>query len=141
MSNIDRSTLQGRGADCGPFHLQLPLTTPFSTTDMNTIEDAQEEIIDDFSAIDDWMDRYAMIIDMGNALPPIDNALKTPRPAHRRMPEPCMARRPHRQRGTHPFHRRFRRHNSKGIIAMLIKVLNGHTPTRYSMPISISSPI
>ena len=45
---------------------------------MNTIEDTQEEIIDDFSAIDDWMDRYAMIIDMGNALPPIDNALKTP---------------------------------------------------------------
>ena len=45
---------------------------------MNTIEGYQEEIIDDFSAIDDWMDRYAMIIDMGNALPPIDNALKTP---------------------------------------------------------------
>lgn len=37
-----------------------------------TINQIQNEIIDEFSDIDDWMDRYAYIIDLGNALPPID---------------------------------------------------------------------
>ena len=37
-----------------------------------TINDTQTEIIEEFSEVDDWMDRYAMIIDMGNSLPPID---------------------------------------------------------------------
>lgn len=34
-----------------------------------TINEIQDEIIEDFSALDDWMDRYALIIEMGNALP------------------------------------------------------------------------
>ncbi|MDE6163998.1 MAG: SufE family protein, partial [Muribaculaceae bacterium] len=34
-----------------------------------TIDQAQQEIVEEFSDIEDWMDRYAMIIDMGNALP------------------------------------------------------------------------
>ena len=43
-----------------------------------TINETQNEIIEEFSDLDDWMDRYAMIIDLGNSLPPIDPALKTP---------------------------------------------------------------
>ena len=43
-----------------------------------TINQIQNEIIDEFSDIDDWMDRYAYIIDLGNALPPIDEKYKTP---------------------------------------------------------------
>ena len=35
-----------------------------------TINQLQDEIIEEFADIDDWMDRYAYIIDMGNALPP-----------------------------------------------------------------------
>ena len=31
-----------------------------------TINETQKEIIDEFSEVDDWMDRYAMIIDLGN---------------------------------------------------------------------------
>lgn len=34
-----------------------------------TINQQQDEIIEEFSDIDDWMDRYAYIIDLGNALP------------------------------------------------------------------------
>ena len=34
-----------------------------------TIEQIQEEIIDEFSVFDDWMDKYQLLIDMGNALP------------------------------------------------------------------------
>ncbi|MDE6469353.1 MAG: SufE family protein, partial [Muribaculaceae bacterium] len=43
-----------------------------------TIEDSQREITDQFADIDDWMDRYAYIIDMGNSLPALPDALKTP---------------------------------------------------------------
>ena len=42
-----------------------------------TINEIQDRIIEEFSDIDDWMDRYAYIIDLGNALPPIDPAFKT----------------------------------------------------------------
>ncbi len=39
---------------------------------------AFEEIVDDFAFLDDWEDRYAMVIDMGKALPPLEDALKVP---------------------------------------------------------------
>ena len=45
---------------------------------MSTINQIQDEIIDDFSGLTDWMDKYALIIDMGNSLPPIDERHKTP---------------------------------------------------------------
>lgn len=37
-----------------------------------TINQIQDDIIAEFCDIDDWMDRYAYIIDLGNTLPPID---------------------------------------------------------------------
>ena len=43
-----------------------------------TINQQQNEIIEEFADIDDWMDRYAYIIDLGNALPPIDEKYRTP---------------------------------------------------------------
>ena len=43
-----------------------------------TINEIQDEIIDEFVDIEDWMDRYAYIIDLGNALPAIDEKYKTP---------------------------------------------------------------
>lgn len=45
---------------------------------MKTINEAQDEIIDEFSVFDDWMDKYSLIIDMGKNLAPLDPALKTP---------------------------------------------------------------
>lgn len=93
-----------------------------------TIEEAQEEIIDDFSAIDDWMDRYAMIIDMGNTLPAIDESLKTPD----RLIEGCQSRVWLDAETDADGRIHFTADSDaiivKGIIAMLIKVLNGHTP-------------
>ncbi len=35
-----------------------------------TINEIQDEIIEDFELTDDWMERYEMIIEMGNDLPP-----------------------------------------------------------------------
>lgn len=43
-----------------------------------TINEQQDAIIDEFADIDDWMDRYAYIIDMGNALDPMPEKYKTP---------------------------------------------------------------
>ena len=43
-----------------------------------TINDIQNDLIDEFNDIDDWMDRYAYIIDMGNALDPMPEEYKTP---------------------------------------------------------------
>ena len=43
-----------------------------------TINQKQDEIIAEMSDIDDWMDRYSYIIDLGNSLPPIAEEFKTP---------------------------------------------------------------
>lgn len=42
-----------------------------------TIRQIQEEIIDEFSMFDDWMERYEYIIDLGKSLPIIDDTFKT----------------------------------------------------------------
>ena len=42
-----------------------------------TIRQIQEEIIEEFSMFDDWMERYEYIIDLGKSLPIIDDAFKT----------------------------------------------------------------
>lgn len=42
------------------------------------INDIQDEIIDEFSGLEDWMDRYAYIIELGNAVEPLDEKYKTP---------------------------------------------------------------
>lgn len=92
-----------------------------------TINETQNEIIDEFSDLDDWMDRYAMIIDLGNSLPPIDPALKTPD----HLIEGCQSRvwLNAEERDGHVY---FTADSDaiivKGIISLLIKVLNGHTP-------------
>lgn len=41
-----------------------------------TIKEIQEEIIDEFSMFEDWMERYEYIIDLGKSLPLIDSAYK-----------------------------------------------------------------
>ena len=45
---------------------------------MPTIKELQDEIIEDFAALDDWMDRYALLIDLGGALAPLPETDKTP---------------------------------------------------------------
>ena len=45
---------------------------------MESINDIQEEIIDEFSGFDDWMDRYSYIIELGNAVEPLDAKYKVP---------------------------------------------------------------
>ncbi len=92
-----------------------------------TIEETQQEIIDEFSDIDDWMDRYAYIIDLGNALPPIDEKYKTP--SH--LIEGCQSRvwlNAEEIDGKVHYTADSDAIIVKGIISLLIKVLNDHTP-------------
>ena len=42
-----------------------------------TINEIQDEIIEEFSGLDDWMDKYQLLIDLGNELPPLDERYKT----------------------------------------------------------------
>lgn len=92
-----------------------------------TINDTQNEIIEEFSEVDDWMDRYAMIIDLGNALPQIDEKYKTPE----HLIEGCQSRvwlNAEERDGQVYYTADSDAIIVKGIIALLIKVLNGHTP-------------
>ena len=41
-----------------------------------TINEVQDQIIEEFSQFEDWMERYELLIDNGKDLPPIDPALK-----------------------------------------------------------------
>ncbi len=93
-----------------------------------TINEIQDEIIEEFSEIDDWMDRYAYIIDLGNQLPQIDEKFKTPQ----NLIEGCQSRVWINAELTPEGNVRFEADSDaiivKGIIALLIRVLSEHKP-------------
>lgn len=92
-----------------------------------TINEIQDEIIEEFSAFDDWMDKYALLIDLGNALPPLDEKYKT----ESNLIEGCQSRvwlQADYVDGKINFTAESDALIVKGIIALLIRVLSGHTP-------------
>lgn len=93
-----------------------------------TINEKQDEIIEEFNQIDDWMDRYGYIIDIGNSLPAIDDSLKTPD----RLIEGCQSRvwldATEDVEGKVHFVADSDAIIVKGIISLLISVLDNHTP-------------
>ena len=95
---------------------------------MESINDIQEEIIDEFSGFDDWMDRYSYIIELGNAVEPLDAKYKVPE----NIIEGCQSRvwlnAEQQPDGTITFSADSAAIIVKGIIALLIRVLSGHTP-------------
>ena len=95
---------------------------------MSTINQIQDEIIDDFSGLTDWMDKYAIIIDMGNSLPPIDERHKTPE----NLIEGCQSRvwvAAEYVDGRIEFTADSDAIIVKGIISMLLRVLSHQTPS------------
>lgn len=93
-----------------------------------TINEIQDEIIDEFSEVDDWMDRYGMIIDLGNALEPIDEKYRNPE----HLIEGCQSRVWINADLTPDGKVHYTADSDaiivKGIISLLVKVLDGHTP-------------
>lgn len=92
-----------------------------------TINDTQDEIIAEFSDFDDWMDRYQLLIDLGNEQAPLDEKYKT----DQNLIEGCQSRvwlQADEVDGKLVFQAESDALIVKGIIALLIKVLSGHTP-------------
>jgi len=94
---------------------------------MMTINEIQELIIEEFSVFDDWMDKYSLLIDMGNELPPLDAKYKT----QNNLIEGCQSR-VWLQADCIDDRVVFLGDSDavivKGIVSLLIKVLSGHTP-------------
>ena len=92
-----------------------------------TINEMQDEVIAEFSDFDDWMDRYQLLIDLGNEQQPLDEKYKT----DQNLIEGCQSRvwlQADEQDGKLIFQAESDALIVKGIIALLIKVLSGHTP-------------
>ena len=94
---------------------------------MATINEKQDEIIDEFSGFDDWLDRYQLLIDLGGEQPPLDEQYKT----DNNLIEGCQSR--VWLQADYSDGKVFFRAESdalivKGIVALLIKVYSGHTP-------------
>ena len=96
---------------------------------MATINEIQDQIVEDFCAFDDWMDKYQMLIELGNNLEPLAEQYKTPQ----NLIEGCQSRvwiQAAFDEATHLIH--FTGDSDavivKGLVSLIISVLNDHTP-------------
>ena len=92
-----------------------------------TIHEIQKTIIDEFAVFDDWMDKYGLLIEMGNSLPPLDERYKT----ENNLIAGCQSRvwlHAEYVEGNIFFYGESDAVIVKGIISLLINVLSGHTP-------------
>lgn len=94
---------------------------------MKTINELQDEIIEEFSDFDDWMDKYQLLIDLGNEQEPLAQEYKT----DQNLIEGCQSRvwlQADLINGKVEFQAESDALIVKGIISLLIKVVSGHTP-------------
>lgn len=93
-----------------------------------TINEVQDEIIDEFADLTDWMDRYAYIIELGSALPEMEQKYKTPE----NLIEGCQSRVWIEARLSEDKKMEMEADSDalivKGIVALLMRVLNDRTP-------------
>jgi len=92
-----------------------------------TINELQDNIIEEFSNFDDWMDRYALLIDLGNSLAPLEEKYKT----ESNLIEGCQSRvwlQADYIDGKILFKGESDAVIVKGIVSLLISILSDHTP-------------
>ena len=102
-----------------------------------SINEIQDEIIEEFSGFDDWMDKYQLLIDLGNELEPLDEKYKT----EQNLIDGCQSRvwlqadyinkeseDGSLESGVICFRAESDALIVKGIVSLLIRVLSGHTP-------------
>ena len=95
--------------------------------EMKSINELQNEIIDEFLELDDWMDRYQLLIDMGGELEPMDDSMKT----EQNLIDGCQSRvwiNADCIDGRLVMTAESDALIVKGIIALLLRVLNNQTP-------------
>lgn len=94
---------------------------------MATINEIQDSIIEEFSDFEDWLDRYQLLIDLGNEQEPLPEEYKT----DNNLIEGCQSR-VWLQADFVDGKVQFRAESDalivKGIVSLLIKVYSGHTP-------------
>ena len=94
---------------------------------MATINELQDEVIEEFSDFTDWMDKYQLLIDLGNEQPPLDAKYKI----ESNLIDGCQSRvwlQADYTDGKIFFTAESDALIVKGIVALLIRVLSGHTP-------------
>jgi len=92
-----------------------------------TINEIQDEIIEEFTGFDDWMDKYQLLIDLGNEQEPLDEKYKT----EQNLIDGCQSRVwlvADYADGVIRFKAESDALIVKGIVALLIRVLSDHTP-------------
>ena len=92
-----------------------------------TVNEIQDQIIEDFNQFDDWMDKYALLIDLGNTLTPLNEKYKTPQ----NIIEGCQSRvwlNAELVDGKIIFEGESDAILVKGMVSLLIQVLSNHTP-------------
>lgn len=92
-----------------------------------TINELQEGIIEEFSMFDDWMDKYSLLIDLGNSLNPLEDKHKVPQ----NIIEGCQSRvwlNAEFNDGIITYQGESDAVLVKGIVSLLIQVLTNHTP-------------
>ena len=92
-----------------------------------TINEIQDGIIEEFSGLDDWMDKYQLLIDLGNELTPLDERYKT----EQNLIDGCQSRvwlQADLVDGLIYFTAESDALIVKGIVSLLIRVLSDHTP-------------
>lgn len=94
---------------------------------MQTLKEIQDEIIEDFSVFDDWLDRYNYLIELGNQLKPIDESLKI----NENLINGCQSKvwlDTDFKDGKIIYKAESDAIIVKGIVALLVKVMNNRTP-------------
>lgn len=94
---------------------------------METINEVQDEIIEEFSGFDDWMDKYQLLIDMGSGQEPLPEEYKT----EQNLIDGCQSRvwlQADYREGRVVFRSESDALIVKGIVDLLVRVLSGHTP-------------
>lgn len=92
-----------------------------------TINEIQDEIIEEFAEFDDWMDKYQLLITMGEEQEPLPAELKT----EQNLIDGCQSRVwlvCDEQDGKLQFRAESDALIVKGIVSLLIRVVTGHTP-------------
>lgn len=92
-----------------------------------SINDIQDEIIEEFSSFDDWMDRYSLLIEYGNGLEPLPEDERT----EQNLIDGCQSKvwfTASMEDGKVIYRGDSDAILVKGIVALLIQVLSGHTP-------------
>ncbi len=94
---------------------------------MKTINELQDEVIEEFDEFEDWMDKYQLLIDLGNDQPALEEKYKT----NQNLIEGCQSRvwlHADLIDGKIIFQAESDALIVKGIVALLIRILSGHTP-------------